>query len=231
MIIHNVGQRSSEWFKLRLGKVTGSNAHNLTTSTKFESYYHELLAETITRNITEGHVTEQMQWGIDNEPFAAEWYMNYTKQDIEVCGFIEDENNIFGCSPDLLVGEKGMAQIKCPSSKKHMHYRDTDLTKSKDIKDKEIYIQIQWEMFIAEREWSDFISYDPRFERIKPELMGHIQRIYRDEKIITKLVTSAKEMQSKIHMFLFDNGIPFSRYIPPIPPPIGEDDLAMYLRA
>ena len=112
MIIHNCEQRSSIWFNLRLGKITGSNAHKLTTPIKFKTYYYELLAETITRNIKEGHVTEEMQWGIDNEPFAAEWYQERTETKVTICGFIEHEKNIFGCSPDLLVGDNGMAQIK-----------------------------------------------------------------------------------------------------------------------
>jgi len=221
MIIHNVGQRSSEWFKLRLGKITGSNAHKLTTKAKFESYFCELLAETITRNITEGHITDAMQWGIDNEPFAAEWYAEYTGWDIEVCGFIEDENNIFGCSPDLLVGDDGMAQIKCPSSKNHLDYMMNG-------PDKEIIYQMQWEMFVANRQRNDFISYDPRF---KGDLIGHVQTIERDEKIISMLLGAAHEMQGRIHMYLFDHDIPVTRYVPPIPPPISEMDLSNYLRA
>ncbi len=224
MIIHNVGQRSAEWFKLRLGKVTGSNAHKLTTKAKFETYYCELLAETITRSITEGHLTDAMQWGIDQEPFAAEWYIDKTKQDVSVCGFIEHDTMLAGCSPDLLVGDNGMAQIKCPSSKNHLDYKFHG-------PDKEIMYQMQWEMFIAEREWNDFISYDPRF---KGELVGHTQRIYRDEKLIENLVDAAKEMQSRIELFLFENDIVVSRYVPPIPPPISESDIwsrADYLRA
>jgi len=221
MIIHNVGQRSAEWFKLRLGKVTGSNAHKLTTKAKFETYYCELLAETITRSIKEGHLTDAMQWGIDNEPFAAEWYMEHTQQDVEVCGFIEHETLLAGCSPDLLVGDVGMAQIKCPDSKNHLNYRFNG-------PDKEIIYQMQWEMFIAQREWNDFVSYDPRF---KGGLVGHVQRIYRDEIMIEKLVDAAKEMQSRIEMFLFDNGISALRYFPMIVPEINETDYALYLRA
>ena len=220
MIIHNVGQRSSEWFKLRLGKITGSNAHKLLTKTKFKTYYYQLLAETITRVITEGHLSDAMQWGIDNEPFAAEWYEEQTGYDVSVCGFIEDENNIFGCSPDLLVGDIGMAQIKCPGSKTHLEYKING-------PDDEAIYQMQWEMFVAERQWNDFISYDPRF---KGKLVGHIKRIERDDSIIKKLETAAKDMQEQIQMFLFDNDIQVSRYVPIKPPEFNEADLAMYLR-
>lgn len=213
MIIHNCEQRSAIWFNLRLGKVTGSNAHKLTTKAKFESYYYELLAETITRNVTEGHINDAMQWGIDNEPKAAEWYMNHTNQDIAECGFIEHDTSIFGCSPDLLIGEDGMAQIKCPTSKNHLYYRDNG-------PDKEIIYQMQWEMFVAERQWNDFISFDPRCIGLE----GHIQRIYRDEKIISELLSKAEEMQDKIEMFLFENGITVKRYVPVIVPELTEAD-------
>lgn len=224
MIIHNCEQRSAVWFNLRLGKVTGSNAHKLTTPAKFKTYFCELLAETITRTVTEGHLTEAMQWGIDNEPFAAEWYMTHTKQDVEVCGFIEHDTMIAGCSPDLLVGEEGMVQIKCPSSKNHFDYTFNG-------PDKEIIYQMQWEMYIAERQWNDFVTYDPRVK--KQHLIGHTRRIERDEKIIKQLVEAAKEMQDKIEMFLFDNGISATRYVPPEPVPAytqQDFDKAMYLR-
>jgi len=213
MIIHQVGQRSADWFKLRLGKITGSNAHKLMTKAKFDSYYYELLAETITRTVTEGHINDAMQWGIDHEEEAAEWYMNQTKYDIEVCGFIEHDEHIFGCSPDLLVGDSGMAQIKCPNSKNHLYYRDHG-------PDKEIIYQMQWEMYVSERHWNDFISYDPRVKGLE----GHIQRIMRDDKIIGELLTKANEMQDKIEMFLFDNGIKVERYVPVVVPELTAAD-------
>jgi len=222
MIIHNCAQRSATWFQLRLGKITGSNAHKLMTPAKFKTYYYELLAETITRTVTEGHINDAMQWGIDNEENAADWYMNHTKQDIAVCGFIEDEDNIFGCSPDLLIGENGMAQIKCPTSKNHLYYRDNG-------PDSEIIYQMQWEMFVAQREWNDFISFDPRVTGLE----GHVQRIERDDSVINKLLIKANEMQERIEMFLFDNGITVHRYVPVIVPELtsADYDKMAYLRA
>ena len=98
---------------------------------------------------------------------------------------------------------------------------------SKDPSDKQIAYQIQWELFIAEREWSDFISFDPRCKG----MIGHIQRVYRDAEIINGLEIFAKKMQGKIEMFLFDNGIKPFRYVPPTPPPISEFDFPNYLRA
>lgn len=224
MIIHNCEQRSGIWFNLRLGKITGSNAHKLTTPTKFGTYYCELLAETITRTVTEGHINDAMQWGIDNEPFAAEWYCEKTGLDASVCGFIEHDTLMAGCSPDLLVGDKGMAQIKCPNSKNHLDYTFNG-------PDKEIMYQMQWEMFVAEREWNDFISYDPRF---KGELVGTIQRMERDDKVIATLVEKAKQMQDKVEMFLFDNDIVPVKYVPPIIVPEltpADYDKMNYLRA
>jgi len=204
MIIHNVGQRSADWFKLRLGKVTGSNAHKLTAPARFKTYYTELLAETITRHVTEGHISDAMQWGIDNEPFAAEWYQEQTQFDVAICGFVEVEGMSAGCSPDLVIGEKGMCQIKCPSPKNHIDY-------IMNGPDREIQCQMQWEMFCYNAEWNDFVSFDPRWP---DALKGTIHRIKRDDAMIAELVKKAKEMETMIQEFCFDHGIKIERFVP-----------------
>lgn len=193
--VHNCKQRTEEWYKLKLGKIGGSNAHKLTTKTKFDSYYYELLAETITRIRSEMFINDSMQWGIDNEDFAIEWYSNKTNLDISICGFVELQDTIFGCSPDLLVlAHEGMGQIKCPNSKNHLLYIDKG-------PDKEIIYQMQWEMYICNTNWNDFITYDPRVKGLE----GYIIRIDRDENIIEELAHHGNLMQLKIEEFIFNN--------------------------
>lgn len=197
MIIHNCEQRSGIWHNLRLGKVTASNAHRLLTKAKFETYFVELLAETVTRHLTEHFVSESMQWGIDHEEEAAEWYIDKTGLDARLCGFIEVEGLIAGCSPDLVIGDKGMAQIKCPTPKTHIGYIMSGPSS-------EIMAQMQFEMFCYQAEWNDFVSYDPRW----PEhYKGYIQRLERNDAEIKVLEFKTREMQTLINEYLFDNSL------------------------
>lgn len=192
--IHNCKQRSDEWYKLRLGKIGGSNAHKLTTKSKFETYYYELLGETITRISNPMFITDAMQWGIDHEDFAIEWYSNKTNHDISICGFVELQDTIFGCSPDLLViDQEGMGQIKCPTPKNHLQY----IEKGPDA---EINYQMQWEMFVCNTKWNDFITYDPRVKGLE----GYIIRIERDDEIIGELHDLGLKMQTRIEEFIFN---------------------------
>lgn len=197
MIIHNCEQRSPEWYALRCGKITASNAHRLLTPAKAKTYMLELIAEQVTGVSTFGGVSEAMQWGIDQEPFAMEWYQEKTGFDVEVVGFVESEKLLIGCSPDLVVGAEGMAQIKCPTPKNHLDYFING-------EDKEIYAQMQFEMLVYGAKWNDFVTFDPRW----PDSMkGKIKRIMRDEIFVAELETKAREMLENVNLFMFENGL------------------------
>jgi len=197
MIIHDCEQRSPRWYNLRCGKVTASNAHKLLTPAKYKTFLLELIAEQVTGELTQHFVSEAMQWGIDQEPFAIEWYANTTKFDVEQVGFIESETYYAGCSPDLVVGEKGMAQIKCPTSKNHVDYYMKGPTD-------EIITQMQFEMWIYEAEWNDFITFDPRWPF---HMQGKIHRIERDEALIKRLEQKVQQITCEVDTFLFENNL------------------------
>lgn len=196
MIIHNCEQRSGVWHALRSGKVTASNAHRLLTKAKFQAYFYELVHETITGELTEHYLSAAMQWGIDQEPFAMEWYAENVTQDVYTVGFIEVEGLIAGCSPDLLVGHDGLVQIKCPQKNHVAHIIEGP--------DKDYITQMQFEMFVTGRQWNDFLSYEPRW----PEnVRGHVIRIERDEEIIQELEAKTREMESLIDAFMIERNI------------------------
>ncbi len=197
MIIHDCEQRSARWYNLRCGKVTASNAHKLLTPVKYKTFLLELISEQVTGELTQHRVTDDMQWGIDQEPFAIEWYANHTKFDVEQVGFVESETYFAGCSPDLLVGEKGMAQITCPTTKNHAHYYIKGPTP-------EIIAQQQFEMWIYEAEWNDFITFDPRWPF---HMQGQVHRITRDDAFIKKLETKTQQITCEVDSFLFENNL------------------------
>lgn len=216
-IYHNFEQRTPEWYAIRRGKVTASNAHKLLTPAKFKTYFTELAAETVVQLLTEGYVSPAMEWGIEQEPYAMEWYGDNVTQDIYTMGFVEIEGMIAGCSPDLLVGDEGMVQIKCPAPKNHA---DTMLNGP----DKEYIVQMQYELFVTERKWNDFLSFDPRW----PEhLVGHVIRFERDEALIKELEAKTKEMEALIDMFMLDKNIVIQKFVEKEAPPLY--DKALYL--
>ena len=99
-------------------------------------------------------------------------------------GFIERDEDV-GASPDGLVGPAGMTQFKCPNSSTHIQ------TLLADKMPTTYRCQVQGEIWVAEREWCDFVSYDYRVSQ-KPYFC---ERVYRDEEYI-------KELHIKIQMFI-----------------------------
>lgn len=178
-------QGSPEWFAERVGKVTASRVADVVARIKTgwgasrANYMAELIAERLTGAKAEGYTNAAMQHGIDTEPQARFAYEFYTDATVVQVGFISHPRiAMTGASPDGLVADDGLVEIKCPSTATHI---DTLLGGSVPSK----YItQMQWQMACTDRQWCDFVSFDPRM----PESMRlFIQRVPRDEKLIRSL--------------------------------------------
>lgn len=156
-------QRTDEWFATRLGKVTASKVSDVVAKTKSgygasrATYMSQLLVERLTGTRTEFYSNAAMQWGTDTEPQARAAYEFITNNSVIEEGFIPHPTiEMSGASPDGLVNDDGMLEIKCPNTSTHVQ---TLL----DEKIPKRYVdQMQWQMACAEREWCDFVSFDPR---------------------------------------------------------------------
>lgn len=181
MKIHPCVQGSAKWLALRIGKPTASNFHSIfsptgRTSDK-DTYIQKILAELIM-----GHPVAQpdMPWmrrGTAEEHRAAEFYTLVTGREIREVGFITNDAETAGCSPDRLVGDDGLLQIKAPAEHTHVGYLifgDAD---------KKYKPQLQGELWIAERQWVDICSWHP-------EMPAAIVRVERDEEYIEKLAAA-----------------------------------------
>jgi putative phage-type endonuclease len=174
-----VEQRSPEWFAQRLGKVTASRIADVCARTKTgwgagrKNYMAELVAERLTGVKTEGFTNAAMQWGTDIEPEARIAYEFYRDATVAECGFVPHPDIAeTGASPDGLVGEDGLLEIKCPNTATHL---ETLLGAALPEK---YFLQIQWQLACTRREWCDFASYDPRL----PESMRlFVDRVKRDD--------------------------------------------------
>jgi len=158
-------QLSEEWFAARCGKVTASRVADIIAKTKTgysasrENYLAQLVCERMTGKPAESYSNSAMQWGTDQEPFARAAYEAAKDVLVQEVGFVVHPNIVgAGASPDGLVGEFGLVEIKCPNTATHIQ-----TLLDQKVPDK-YNIQMQWQMACTGRQWCDFASFDPRME-------------------------------------------------------------------
>ena len=178
-------QRTAEWFAARLGKVTASRVADLMATTKSgyaasrDNLMAQLVVERLTGQAQESYSNSYMQWGTEQEPFARAAYEIATGQMVEECGFVPHPMiDNAGASPDGLVGDDGLVEIKCPSTATMIETLLTQKVPSKYI------TQMQMQMACTDRQWCDFVSFDPRLPA-KAQLW--VKRVPRDPEFILKM--------------------------------------------
>jgi len=158
------------------------------------NYMAELIAERLSGEVAASFTNAAMQWGTEKEPEARMAYEFRTDAEVSQVGFVPHPSiEMTGASPDGLVGDVGLVEIKCPNTATHI---DTLLGQSVPGK---YIIQMQWQMACTGRAWCDFASYDPRL----PEAMRlFVQRVPRDPAMIADLerevVTFLGELDRKV---------------------------------
>lgn len=177
-------QRSPDWFAIRCGRVTASRIADLMAITKSgystsrANYRAQLVVERLTGTVEPSFCSPAMQHGIDTEAEAREAYRQHMLCAVEEIGFVEHPSLFAGASPDGLIADNGLVEIKCPITATHI---DTLLSAS--VPDKYAK-QMQFQMACTGRAWCDFVSYDNRL----PESMRlFVQRVTRDDGAIAKI--------------------------------------------
>jgi putative phage-type endonuclease len=189
-------QGSQMWAELRCGLVTASRCSDvLATIKKGESasrrnYRAELIVEILTGLPVEQYVSREMEWGSEQEPFARAAYELQQETMVETCGFVLHPSiPRFGASPDGLVGTDGMIQVKCPNTATHLTWM---LAGAVPV---EYAPQMLAEMACAGRQWSDFVSFDPRLPK---HLQLFVRRFNRDDKLIGQLEAAVVTFTAEI---------------------------------
>lgn len=186
-------QGSPEWLQVRLGKVTASRVADVVAKTKSgysasrANYLAQLVAERLTGTPADSFTNAAMQWGTATEPEARAAYEWHTGVTVETIGFVDHPLiGMSGASPDGLVGMDGLIEIKCPNTATHI---ETLLGQRVPAK---YETQMLWQMTCTNRDWCDFVSYDPRL----PAPMNlFIKRVMRDAVRIA-------ELESEVSVFL-----------------------------
>lgn len=193
-------QRSDEWFAARCGKATGSRIADIVAKTKSgysasrANYMAQLVVERMTSKVAESYSNAAMEWGTEYEPLARAAYEAHSSVLVDEVGMIDHPTvEMSGASPDGLVGDDGLVEIKCPTTATHI---DTLMGEEAP---KKYYDQMQWQMACTGRMWCDFVSYDPRM----PEgLQLFVKRVERDDEYIAMLegevAAFLKEVSGKV---------------------------------
>ena len=183
MIIHNVPQRTEEWYQIRLGKITGSDAAKLTPNA-VKRLAMKKVAEILTGKPDPGFTTAATDHGIEYEDLV----LGRIDRPFERPGFVEFDK-FSGCSPDGL-GEDFVVEVKCP-------YKPTNFINILVDTPIEYRRQIQYQMWVCEREQCIFAFYHKDFT---PDIV--LRYIPRDEKMIATIVDLVDKTKGLIREYL-----------------------------
>jgi len=192
-------QGSAEWFEARLGALTASrigdavrqpkrvNTGELQSRTDLKI---ELAVERITKKPAEKFVSEWMTRGTEMEPLARAAYELRKSVEVQQVGFVFHPHIQFaGCSPDGLIGEDGLVELKVPKPNTHAEYLLGEVVPDAYIP------QMMWQMACTGRKWNDFVSYCPDFP---DPLDVFICRLPRDDQRIAEMEAEAQKFLREV---------------------------------
>lgn len=164
MKIHDIGQNTPEWDLLRSGKPTASAFSNLVTSTGAPSKSMEKYAETLAGDLYAGKPIDSWEgnkyteYGHEMEDDSNSWYSMMYDVEIKKVGFVTNDAETYGCSPDGLVGTNGGVEFK---NLPKQHIKTLLYYKKHGKAPTDYYQQTQGQMMICDWEWCDLVFYHP----------------------------------------------------------------------
>lgn len=192
MKIYDFEQGTPEWFAARIGIPTASLFGKLVTPTGKVSKQAQGLIYKLLDEMRTGHPSDDFggtEWTIRGnqlEDEAVNFYEFETGNKTQKIGFITDDNNTWGCSPDRLVNDDGILEIKCPAGWTHIENLLRD-----DI-DPIYKPQTQGQIIISERDYCDWMSYHP-------EMPPKIIRVKKDNDYCATLIESKDALSEMIY--------------------------------
>ena len=176
MKIHNMEQWATEWFDIRKYKMTASHAQEISAQGKWlETYVYDIIAKTFSSWENENFTNKHTERWNELEPLARDMYELETWNEVQEVWFITIDDYTW-CSPDGLVWDDWLIEIKSLMDKEYIRQIATGKIDTKYLR------QMQMQMYVCERQWCDFIAYNPNFTKSL-----RIKRIERNEEKIEKL--------------------------------------------
>ena len=178
-------QRTDEWFKTRCGIPTVSDFDQIVSvkgdrQKAYQNYLFQVAGQRLSGICENGYQSVEMRIGVEREAEARNVYAMENEVEVEEVGFVLHPSGKCGGSPDGLVGNPGLIEIKNKLLKNHMAYLVKGRTPG------EHFQQMQGYIFVTQREWIDFVSYFPN-------LPLYQERLHRDEVFISKLEKELNE--------------------------------------
>lgn len=194
-------QGGIEWLMERVGHATASRFRDILDFTKAgkpgakrTAYLWELVIERLTARPVDHFPSVAMQYGTDNESAARMAYEAVTGAMVLETGF-HKALGFIGASPDGLVDDDGAIEIKCPwNSTNHLQCFLTGIPE-------EHIAQVQGVLWVTEREYCDFISFDGRMPL---HLQLYVQRIERDGEYIGNLDREVRKFLDEVDTLRID---------------------------
>lgn len=194
--IIDVLQGSEEWMAARVGKASASRIADVMAKTKSgystsrANYAAELVAERLTGTKAEKFTSSAMAHGTEQEPAARTMYEFMRDVTVKEVGVVLHDRIEMACaSPDGLVGDDGLIEIKCPLTATHIETLLGGPIDGKYMK------QMQFQMACTGRLWCDFVSFDPR---MSGDMQIHIQRVPRDGVMIVEIEREVSAFLSEV---------------------------------
>jgi putative phage-type endonuclease len=191
-----IAQGTDEWKALRLGRVTASRVADVMAKTKTgysasrDAYMAQLICERLTGQVAESFKNAAMIHGTETEPLARAAYETFKDVLVDEVAFIEHPTiPMSGASPDGMIGDDGLVEIKSPQTNTHI-----EVLLSKKVPGKYI-TQIQWQLACTGRKWCDFVSFDPRMPE---DLQLFVTRVERDDEKIAELEAGVIEFLNEV---------------------------------
>ena len=194
-------QGSDEWLEIRRGMITASELDRLLTSTlrpskndKARAHVWELAAQRISGYTEPQYMSYEMMKGHDAEQTVRELYADNFAP-VEQCGFVTNDKFGFtlGCSPDGLVGDDGLIEIKTQMQRKHVQtlveYAETGEVPA------EFVLQVQGQLLVTEREWCDVLCYHGGLPMMP-------MRVFPDEDVLAAIDRAATDAELRIKRIL-----------------------------
>jgi len=188
-IYKDIVQGTDEWRKIRAGKMTASHAQAIGNCGKgLETYVLDMMAESYSSGEYDGYTNPHMERGTELEDQAREMYSLETGSTVEQVGFVE-YNEFAGASPDGLISDDGLLEVKCHADRKHFRI----ILDGKKAIDSKYKWQAQMQLLVTGRKYVAFVCYNPNF---KKSLL--IFKMTPDEKMQAKLLEGFEIGEEKI---------------------------------
>ena len=152
-------QGSLEWHAARMGVITGSRFTAVLSGGKARPEYMNALVNEIVYGVKEEHyVNKAMMAGTEREPYARYRYSKLFKKNVQEIGFYQMSDRV-GISPDGMIGDDGLLEIKCPQEKSFQNYLDKPNKLVSTYK-----WQVQGQLWVTDRKWCDLFAWRPESE-------------------------------------------------------------------